>query len=111
MMEEYEVRITDAALDDMERIYDYIACRLAAPESAIGQYNRIADAVLTLSTLPERFTLFETEPERSWGMRRMVVDNYVVCYVIRPGTVTVTDVLYGASDLHTRLSERNGENP
>lgn len=25
----------------------------------------------------------------------MVVDNYLVCYVIDPGVVTVTDVLYG----------------
>lgn len=28
----------------------------------------------------------------------MVVDNYLVCYVIDPGVVTVTDVLYGASE-------------
>jgi len=36
-----------------------------------------------------------------------VVDNYLVCYVIDPGVVTVTDVLYGASDVHKRLQERH----
>ncbi len=106
-MIKYEVKITDEALDDMERIYEYIAIELLAPEYAIGQYNRIADAILSLVSFPDRFALFEFEPEHSWGMRRMVVDNYLVCYVIDLGVVTVTDVLYGASEVHLRLQERH----
>ena len=106
-MEMYEVNITDEALDDMEKIYKYIAFELLSPENAMGQYNRIADAILTLDSLPDRFALFESEPERSWGMRRMVLDNYLVCYIVDPGIVTVTDVLYGASNVHVRLSERH----
>ena len=106
-MEKYEVNITDEALDDMEKIYEYIAFELLSPENAMGQYNRIADAILTLDSLPDRFALFESEPEHSWGMRRMVVDNYLVCYIVDPGIVTVTDVLYGASIVHVRLSERH----
>ena len=73
-MEKYEVNITDEALDDMEKIYEYIAFELLSPENAMGQYNRIADAILTLDLLPDRFALFESEPEHSRGMRRMVVD-------------------------------------
>ena len=106
-MEKYEVNITDEALDDMEKIYEYIAFELLSPENAMGQYNRIADAILTLDSLPDRFALFESEPEHSWGMRRMVVDNYLVCYIVDSGIVTVTDVLYGASNVHVRLGERH----
>ena len=40
-------------------------------------------------------------------MHKMVIDNYIVCYVIDPGVVTVTDVLYGASDLHKRVQDRH----
>ena len=40
-------------------------------------------------------------------MRRMVVDHYLVCYMIDSGVVTVTDVLYGASNVHMRLKERH----
>ena len=106
-MDKYEVKITDEALADMEKIYEYIATQLLAPENAMGQYNRIADAILTLDSFPDRFALFELEPEHSWGMRRMVVDNYLVCYMVDPGVVTVTDVLYGASNIHMRLQERH----
>lgn len=66
------VEITQTALDDMEGIYDYIADVLLAAENAMGQYNRIADAILTLESNPERCPVFEVEPERSWRMRRIV---------------------------------------
>ena len=104
-MVKYSVDITDEALADMESIYEYIAFKLLAPENAMGQYNRIADAILTLDSCPERFALFECEPEHSRGIHKMIVDNYVVCYVIDPGIVTVTNVLYGASDIHKRLKK------
>ena len=43
-MKQYRVLITDEALNDMESIYEYIAEELLAPDTAMGQYNRIADA-------------------------------------------------------------------
>lgn len=91
----------------MEKIYEYIANELLAPENAMGQYNRIAEAILTLRYFPAKFSLFEMEPEHSWGMRRMIVDIFLVCYLIESGVVTVTDVLFGASNVHARLNERH----
>ena len=106
-MGEYRVEITDDALADMELLYQYIAIRLQAPRNAMRQYNRIASAVLTLDTFPARYGLFDCEPERSMGIHKMVVDNYLVCFVIDPGVVTVTDVLYGVSDIHKKLKGRH----
>ena len=105
-MGKYVVEITDNALTDMEELYEYISEKLCAPENAMGQYNIIADAILTLDIYPDLFGLFECEPEHSMGIHKMIVDNYVVCYVIDPRVVTVTAVLYGASDIHKRLKDR-----
>ena len=77
-MKQYKVEITKSALQDMEDIYNYIAEELLAPENAMGQYNRIADAILSLDTFPEKFRLLESEPEKAKEIRRMVVDNYSV---------------------------------
>lgn len=102
-MIQYTIVITDEALADMEQLYHYIAFNLLSPENAIGQYNRIAEAILKLGMLPERFSIMDSEPEHSKEIRRMLVDKYSVFYVIQGEKVTVTDVLYSASDIDKRL--------
>ena len=102
-MKQYKVEITKEALQDMEDIYNYIAIDLLALDNAMGQYNRIADEILTLDTFPERFRIMDSEPEKRMELRRMLVDNYSVFYTIRDERVIVTDVSYTASDIEARL--------
>ena len=99
-MKQYDVKISRAALSDMEQIYSYIADRLLEPDTAMGQYNRLAEAIQSLNILPE---LVESEPERTQGLRQMLVDNYSVFYIVGEDTVSVARVLYSASDLVRRL--------
>ena len=105
MKQSYTIEITEEALADMEQLYQYIAEVLLSPENAISQYNRIADAILTLDELPERCPIINTEPEHSRGIRRMLVDNYSVFYIIEETRVIITDVLYSASDIEYRLKD------
>ena len=102
-MKLYNVEITDEALSDMDEIYYYIAVQLQAPENALGQYNRIAENILLLNTMPERYPIIESEPEKARGVRFMPVDNYSVFYVINNDRVIITNVVYSASDIRTRL--------
>ena len=102
-MKQYKVEITGEALQDMEDIYNYIAVDLLSPENVMGQYNRIADEILTLDSFPERYRIIESEPEKKMELRRMLVDNYSVFYTICEDKVIVTDVLYTASDIEARL--------
>ena len=51
-MKQYKVEITQEALTDMEQLYNHIAYVLLSPENAMGQYNRIADAILQLHQMP-----------------------------------------------------------
>ena len=53
--------------------------------------------------MPERIKLMESEPERTRGLRRLIVDNYAVFFIIADDVVIVTNVLYGASDIESRL--------
>ena len=102
-MKQYIVEITEEALSDMEAIYDHIAYKLLSPDNAMGQYNRITDKILSLEHLPERIRVMDTEPEHSKGLRKMLIDNYSVFYVIKQDRVIVTNVLYSASDIESRL--------
>lgn len=104
-MKYYAVKITDKALADMEDIYEYIALRLQVPDNAMGQYNRIAEAIEGLNTFPERVRVMDSQPERTMGLRQMPVDNYSIFYVIKEEQVIVVRVLYSASDISRRLLE------
>ena len=106
-MKQYTVQITDKALADMEEIYNYIAIQLQAPENAMGQYNRIAEAIEGLHVFPERAKLMESEPERTMGLRQLAVNHYSVFYVIEDMQVIVIRVLYSAMDISRRLLENN----
>ena len=102
-MKQYKIQITDKALADMEAIYEYIATVLRVPETAMKQYNRIAEGIESLNVFPERCKLFDSPIERESGMRQLRIDNYSVIYVMEEDTVTVLRVLYSASDLLARL--------
>ena len=102
-MKQYNVKITSKALADMETIYNYIADELLNPDAAMGQYNRIADAIESLKMFPERCRLFDSQPEHNLGIRQIPVDNYTAIYVIQDDDVVVLRVLYSASDINVRL--------
>jgi len=105
-MKHYQVKITDKALTDMAEIYEYIAGNLIVPDTAMKQYERIADGIESLSEFPERCNLFDSQPERDLRLRLLLVDNYSAIYVAEGDCVTVLRVLYSSSDIITRL--RNG---
>ncbi|MCI8567231.1 MAG: type II toxin-antitoxin system RelE/ParE family toxin [Lachnospiraceae bacterium] len=102
-MKRYTVEITDEALADMEQLYHHIAYILLVPGNAMGQYNRIANSIMKLNMFPERFRIMDSEPEHSNGIRKMPVDHYSVFYVIYNDKLTVTSVLYSASNIENRL--------
>ena len=56
-----------------------------------------------LDVFAERFRIMDLEPLRSMGIRRMLVDNYPVFYVVRDDRVIVTNVLCSGSDIVERL--------
>ena len=103
----YTVDITDAALEDMDEIYNYICFTFKTPDTAAAQYDRIAAEILSLEEMPLRFGIPQFEPCISAQLHRMLVDNYSVFYLVRGETVIVTDVLYSKSDLEVRLGRRH----
>lgn len=102
-MKKYKVKISSLALRDMEEIYGYISEKLGSPATAIKQYERIAEAIESLSVFPERFQIMDIIPKLSKDVRQVIVDHYSAIYT---NTVTVLRVLYGASDLSAKLQGR-----
>ena len=105
MMKQYIVEISEPALQDMSDIYEYIAETLCVPDIAMKQYDRIANAILSLDQFPERIKLMDAEPWHSMQMRKMPIDNYYVIFMVQNEKVIVTNVIYSASDFERKLTE------
>lgn len=104
-MDKYQVFLTEKAETDMESIYYYIASEGLAPETAMGQYNRIADKILSLAEMPERIRVMDSEPEHTLKVRKMLVDEYYVLFQIREKQVAVLRVLHCKQDIEGKLFE------
>ena len=104
-MKHYNVILSDKAALDMDDLYKYISEDLASPETAADQYDRIADAILTLEEMPGRVKIMDSEPACSRGLRNLIVNNYSALFIIKGDEVIIARVLYSASDISARLSE------
>ncbi len=101
----FDVQISEQADNDLRGIFEYIAFELLAPENAVGQLNRLEDAISKLDNTLEKFRRYEREPCRGRGLRVFPVDNYLVFYIpdMERQIVTVIRVMYGGRDVNKEL--------
>ena len=101
----WKVDYTEDAEQDLQSIYDYISDVLLEPVTAQNQTDRIMDAVDSLSHMPLRFQLCDSEPWRSKGLRVLPVDNYLVFYLPDESqeAVLVIRIMYGGRDSKKHL--------
>ncbi|MTI83619.1 MAG: type II toxin-antitoxin system RelE/ParE family toxin [Firmicutes bacterium] len=104
-MATYDLLITKPAEDDLFEIGRYISKELLEPKTAQRVISRIADAISTLEDMPFRNALINDERLAQIGIRKILVDNYIVFYIEVEGikTVTIIRVLYSRRDWQNLL--------
>lgn len=97
---EYCVKITDNAIQQMQDITEYIAMELMAPDTADRWLTHMENEVRGLGFMPERIPLIEEKAWRAMGIRKLVVDNFLVYFHVdeMEKTVWVTAIVYGGRD-------------
>ena len=81
-MNKYSVELMPRAYRDIEEIYAYIAYEKLSPENAKGQIDRIKEAILGLSTLPDSHQDRITGRYAGKGYKQLIVDNYIAIFRI-----------------------------
>lgn len=106
-MSEWKVVLTPQFKQEFRDIYAYIAEVLLVPETAKKQVSRILEQIEKLNEMPNKFALVEKEPWRSRGLRKLVVDNYIVFYMQneRTNEVIVFHVFYGGRNIDNLLEK------
>ena len=99
-MDEYEVKITQQALEQMRAITHYISHNLMAPKAAENLLSSLKATIAKLAVLPKSHALIEEEPWKSSGVRKIAVKNFLVYYWVddENSKVQVIAVIYGRRD-------------
>ena len=99
-MKSYKVLMAQPAVEDLQSIAIYIVNELKEPSTAKRLVGRIKEAIINLSEMPGRYSLVADERLAMQKIRKMIVDNYIVFYVVseKAVTVTVVRILYSRRD-------------
>ena len=92
-MEKYRLLIFPSARQDLQDIVDYV--NEFSPEAAFKLYDALVDGIGSLEHLPLRCPLIKIPELRAKGYRLLVVQNYLVLYVVNGTTVEIRRIMYG----------------
>jgi len=91
-MGKYEIKIYAVAKKDLLDIVDYV--NTLSPGAAVNLYISIVEKIGTLTEMPERCALVKDNNLRIKGYRVLIVENYLVFFVIKGNTVGIRRIIY-----------------
>ena len=96
----YHAHITKAAERDVINASDYIDLVLKNPAAADSLLDEFESKVNALIEFPQQHPLVEDDLLSAWGIRFVMVKNYLAFYLVEEETATVFIIrfLYGKSN-------------
>ena len=96
----YQVHITSTAEHNIMRAADYIEFALKNPNAANNLLDAVTEQIGSLADLPQKFRLVDDPVLASWGIRFVIINNYLAFYTIdeEKQTVIIVRFLYQKSN-------------
>lgn len=101
MAEIYKVKIYPAAEQDFIDIIDYL--NTLSPQAALRYFDLLTEEIASLSTMPERYLHPKDLALTAKGYRYLVVEDYLVFYMVVGDTVQIHRILYGRRNYQALL--------
>lgn len=92
-MDAYNVKIFPSAKRDLVDTIDYL--NTLSADAALRYYDLLAEKIGSLAHMPERCPHLRNTALKAKGYRCLVVENYLVFYVVKGDTVQIRRILYG----------------
>ena len=94
MNKSYQIRYLSTAETDMIDIFNYI--KKDNPVSAMAQLERFDKSISQLVSHPFLGVIPRDERLEKLGYRMLIVDKYLVFYVVKPKIVQIRRIIHGA---------------
>ncbi len=97
MSDKYSIRYLPAAVDDLMSVYDWIAGD--SPTRAISFTEKFDKRISSLTTHPFLGRIPKHEKLQAFGYRVLVIESYLVFYIVRGHIIEVYRVIHGTRHL------------
>lgn len=96
----YSLKFTPKAEQDLNEIYQYISTKLCADIAAQNLLNKIEKEIMQLKEFPYLSIQVLDETLKIKGYRKLIIDNYIAFYLVNEidKQVVIMRILYGASN-------------
>ncbi|MCR5324966.1 MAG: type II toxin-antitoxin system RelE/ParE family toxin [Lachnospiraceae bacterium] len=93
----YSIHITSKAECDLNEAADYIEFTLLNPDAADNLLNKAEEEINKLAFMPQKYKIVDDPVLAAWGIRLVIINNYLAFYVIdeESKTVHIVRFLYG----------------
>ena len=101
MANKYVLRYLPVAVDDLTSIFDWIAND--SPANAVVFIDKLDQRIGNLQTHPLLGHIPRDDKLKNSGYRVLVIESYLVFYIVREKTVEIHRVIYGSRNLEDIL--------
>ena len=98
MQAKYKLRYLPAAQDDLISIFDYIA--KDSPNRALSFVEKLDKRIGGLEQQPLSGRIPRHQKLREYGYRVLVIESYLVFYILRGKVIEVHRVVHGSRNLN-----------
>lgn len=101
----YSIVVTESAERDLDAILEYITHELCNADAAVSFANAVEEKYTVLEENPYAYEASRNELLKRRGYHRIVIDNYVLMYLVDEGerAVKIARVFYGRQDYEKYL--------
>jgi addiction module RelE/StbE family toxin len=82
MESEYTLKFTKVAVEDLDSIYYYLYNKIFLDSIVIELLEKIEGNILRLKKFPLSCSFVSDKFLRSKGYRKLIIDNYIVFYIV-----------------------------
>lgn len=97
----YKIKIYPTAQQDFRDIIDYL--NTLSPDTALRYYDLLTEKIASLAQSPERCPHPRDLALTAKGYRYLIVQNYLVFYIVNDDTVQIHRILYNSRNYSALL--------
>lgn len=98
-MKKYNIQYLKESKEDLLGIKQYIKYDLQKPEISQKLISKIRNEINNLKYNPKIYEVIDDELLNKIGIRKLIVDNYIIFYRVKNDSIDVVRIMYGIRNL------------